>query len=235
MVQRKSTPEEQLLKLIEGSGAKPEDSKMAGAAKPKRGSVFGRAPGFISYFKTQWGRREIGAPWKGISVTTLDIKGINRILMGMIFATVIYLLLDLVILKPSHANFLAQVSTSDPVYPVLEKQLQTSEQDLALYKQSFQKRNPFFLPSAQPADESGVPGSLAMSTGSTSRVVQALQGLKLVGVSLGGRDPIAMVEDESTGRTYFLRHGQEVRGVKVQSIRQEKVTVTFEGEEGELL
>jgi hypothetical protein len=37
-----------------------------------------------------------------------------------------------------------------------------------------------------------------------------------------------MIEDVQTNRTYFLKRGQELKGVKVQSISKEKVVVTLE-------
>ena len=43
-----------------------------------------------------------------------------------------------------------------------------------------------------------------------------------------------MIEEVSTGRTYFLRKDQEFKGLKVQEISKEKVTVTYEGQEGDL-
>jgi type II secretory pathway component PulC len=63
-------------------------------------------------------------------------------------------------------------------------------------------------------------------------MTEVMNNLKLVGISWSSSEPLAMIEDNTTGRTYFLKQGQEINELKVQAISKEKVTVTYEGEEG---
>ncbi len=64
-------------------------------------------------------------------------------------------------------------------------------------------------------------------------MTQLASSLKLVGISWGN-EPLAMIEDSESTRTYFVKKGGEVKGMKVQEISKEKVTLTYEGQEAEL-
>lgn len=235
MVQRKPTPEEQLLKLIEnpdagtqaGTPAKPGTAKKAGAGPS---FSLGKLPGFLDYFKNSFGAKKSSG---GVAVS-VDIKSVNKILMVLVFVSVIYLLVDLLFLKSGQADFLSQVGTSDPVYPLLDDGTNREPVELASYMNTLRTRNPF-LPPPAPEERMVTPEAefTAQPSQAEGGITDALQGLKLVGVSWA-KEPLAMIEDIATGKTYFVRRGQEVKGVKVQTVFKEKVVVTYNGQEGEL-
>ncbi len=240
MVQRKPTPEEQLLKLIEGGNASEAGGASAPSGKkPARGPLFniGRLTGMIDYWKQALRKKSQDGGGTATAVLpfsfTLDIKWANRALAVMVGMALFYLMMDLIFMRPGRRDFLSSVATSDPVFSVLKTGVEDSAKDAAFYQDAARKRNPFLAAGTvestgaqapAPEDAAGAPNPLA----------DALASLKLVGISFG-EEPLAMVEDVATGRTFFLKKGQEVKGMKVQEIGKEKVVVTYEGQEGELI
>ncbi len=229
MVQRKPTPEEQLLKLIENpnapGGEAGKKAAVPGSAKPA--FSFGKLFGGLAYWKAQRGK-SVALENRPFS---FDLKWLNRALFAMVLASGIFLMIDLFFFRPGQADFLAQVGTSEPVFPVLNAKT-AAEQDLSFFREPLKKRNPFLPPGSQtpPAAQGTDAGAPPAPKNAISDV---LQGFKLVGISWGA-EPLAMIEEVSTGRTHFLRKGQELNGLKVQEISKEKVKVTYEGQEGEL-
>ena len=237
MVQRKPTPEEQLLKLIENPAAAPEAAPAAEPASKKVQTAtrkpvfdFGKLSGSFSYFRDAFGRQKVSGT--GVAVL-FDIKWINRLLLALLIAAVIYFIADLVVFRPKTADILTQVGTSGPVYPLSKSPADLEGRDLSFYQGVSKKRNPFLPPGAETPQASEVPADAAAPVSSGTSITEVLQGLKLVGISWGA-EPLAMIEDVATSRTYFLRRTQELRGVKIQEITKDKVTVSYEGQEGEL-
>jgi hypothetical protein len=237
MVQRKPTPEEQLLKLIENSGdaaGKPAEGakpKGKGPARPSFNvsAAFGRFSGMVDYWKHAFQKKGAAAGPAVQLEAALDIKWINRALIVMVMLTIGYLMIDLTLFKPGRRDLLNQVSVTEPVFPVRNAEL--SSRDNAFYLEGLRRRNPFL--------ESGTATPVAQEDAvdiprDNSKVAEMMQGIKLVGISWGD-EPLAMVEDTSSGRTYFLKKNQEFRGVKVQEITRERVIVTYEGQEAELI
>ncbi len=236
MVQHKPTPEEQLLKLIEnpgaaksaggGSGKKAETGKPSGFRLPD----FGKWASSFAYLKAG-AKRQAGAqtaePFK------LDLKFANRILIVLAISFGIYLIFDITSLKSGHADFLNQVGTNDAVFPPAFDPAKAAPRDLEYYQEPLSQRNPFFPPGSKTAAQS-VPDTASAAPATPSAPIQEImQSIKLVGISFGD-EPLAMIEDVQTGRTYFLKRGQELKGIKVQSISKEKVVVTHDGQEAEL-
>ena len=235
MAERKPTPEEQLLKLIENpeADAKGEGgSARAGTKTAKKSGVgfggLGKLRGALDYARAGF-KKKTGAAGPR---PPLALKKFNHVLLALVLASGIYLVMDLMVLRSKEPHFLAEVSTGDAVYPVTEELGKGAPRELSYYKEAAMRRNPF-LPPAQPQVPGAPAADMAVPAPPSSKLAELLQGLKLVGISWGA-EPLAMIEDAATGRTYFLKRGQEMKGVKVQAISKEKVTVTYEGEEGEL-
>lgn len=228
---QKPTPEEQLLKLIEGGSdaAKPSPDKPSAAGPASKSlASMKKLPGFLDYFKTHG----FGKSARFDVAALMDIRNINRALVGLVAVSVFYLFIDLIFFKPGDSRFLAQVSTSDAVFPMTSAAVGSTATDISVYKESIRKRNPFLPPQSGQnvvaADSGAAPVSAAAGT-----LNEMLQGYKLVGISVSDQ-PLAMIEEVSTGRTYFLRKGQDFKSLKVQDVSREKVTVTYEGEEASL-
>ncbi len=58
-------------------------------------------------------------------------------------------------------------------------------------------------------------------------------GLRLVGVDTS-EPPVALLEDLKTGKTYFARVNEQVKGARVKQIQKNKVTVSLRGKTVEL-
>ena len=236
MVQRKPTPEEQLLKLIENPGSASAGSPAAASGKTalKTGKPafklpdFKKAAAFLDYFS----RRRGQTPRTGGGIK-IKIGQVNRLLMALVAAAFIYLIVDVAFFQPKPSDFLADVGTSEPVYPSGPVPRAVGS-ELAAYQEPLTRRNPFLAAGTNtpPAD---APASLPVSAvgAPTGQLASVIQGLKLVGISLG-QEPLAMIEETESGRTYFLKKGQEFKGVKVQNVTKEKVVLTHEGQEAEL-
>lgn len=236
---QKPTPEEQLLKLIEGNeagkqaapaGAQPQKAE---ASSSKSFTTVKKLPGFLDYFKLNF----LGKSGKFDMAVLTDVRNVNRTLITMVVVSILYLFIDLLVFKPGDAQFLSQVGTSDAVYPLTAGAMGTNTTDLSVYKESLRKRNPFGAPQSssstagtETAGAGGAPLPMANASGPLNEL---LQGFKLVGISVSDHS-LAMIEEVSTGRTYFLRKGQELKGMKIQEVDREKVTVTYEGQEADL-
>ena len=67
----------------------------------------------------------------------------------------------------------------------------------------------------------------------TSKIVLETEHLKLVGISWSA-DPIAMIEDSRSYKTFFSKRGQMIGKVKIEAIFKDKVVLSYEEEEIEL-
>ncbi len=238
MVQRKPTPEEQLLKLIEGGA---QGGQQPPASAPKRGfnplKGLGKLAGIADYWKRAFQKKSAGSGAGTAAAVaspfefSIDMKWANRGLAAMTAVALCYLAVDLAFFRPGRQDFLASVATSEPVYPRLSNGLENSIKTIEFYKDITRKRNPFLAPGIVEAPVETSEGAPEEAAGTP--IANVMQNLKLVGISWG-EEPLAMVEETSTGRTFFLKKGQEVRGMKVQTISKERVKVTYEGQEGEL-
>lgn len=61
-----------------------------------------------------------------------------------------------------------------------------------------------------------------------------LKDLVLVGISWG-KQPQAMIENKKVNQTYFLKAGEVINNLKIESILKNKVILTYEGEKAELI
>ena len=186
--------------------------------------------GFLSYFKKGLASKR---PAGGRLAIHLEIKMVNQVLLALVISSAVYLLIDFFLLKPSQMNFLSQVATSEKVYPAFQDSQSKAAKDFSVYQQSIQKRNPFTAPGSNLPPPKEGEAAAAQPASTAPAVNQMMASLKLVGISWG-EEPLAMIEDSESTRTYFVKKGGEVKGMKVQAISKEKVTLTYEGQEAEL-
>lgn len=222
------TPEEQLLKLIENPAEPKTPPQPEPASKPKRGKF---SFPFSGLFK-----RKASSEASPVSVLERNpfiyIKGINALLVLSVVASGLYLVLDMSLLKGDPKNFLAQISLNDSLYPIRDDQGEQTQRNVKYYHDLMDRRNPFLLMTEKQAPkEEEKPAGLSIPKPQSEKMAKLIQSIKLVGISWSGGNPLAMIEESETGKTYFLRQGQEINGLKVQSIDKEKAIVTYEGEE----
>ncbi len=64
-------------------------------------------------------------------------------------------------------------------------------------------------------------------------VDEAGMGLRLVGVDWS-ESPVALIEDLKTGKTYFAKKNDKIKGVRIKEIFKDHVAVFFQGQNEEL-
>jgi len=220
---RPITPEKQLLRLIEEP--KTTSSVQAQAIKHHSLSLFSFSAwlGRISFFK------EVFKKWfQGVKPHQLDIKLVNKILGLFIFVLTVYFI----------SNFFSSLINLKKM-PSLEFKPQEGRSLAGSQELSFLKKAASYYSEKIRERDIFKMGAKKTTTaelslkGPSSRIIEATQHLKLVGISWSN-DPDAMIEDSKALRTFFVKRGQMIGEVKVQAIFKDKVILAFGGEEIEL-
>jgi len=225
---RSATPEKQLLNLIEGSKAKSGPVIEAQAIK-HRGlsflslSAWGARVSFFSVKFSSW--------FNNFSFSRIDFKTVNRILWLGIFILGLYFVSNLT-LSLANINklpdFKVQAQEGKEGGGYLESASALKNTD-SYYLEKVNNRDIFkiVIRKSAPAAES------AIAQGPSSRIMEATGSLKLVGISWS-KDPDAIIEDEKSKRTFFVKRGQMIGDIKVEGIFKDKVVLGYAGEEIEL-
>ncbi len=221
-----ATPEQQLLKLIEGQG-KPGAVGASGASpatkKPKgRGVSLAAVLGALSFWKRRAKKKSFGRR------SPFSIGEMNKALVAASLVLFVYVMFDAV----ASARNLQKPPNFAPTKDRVTKSAKETLGPLAetsYYLQKVSARDIFREGKKPPAPVEATPEAVNMTE--TSEVVQ---GLALVGISWSS-NPDAIIEDKSKQRTYFVKRGQDVGdGIKVEAIFKDHVVVTFEDREYEL-
>ncbi|MCM8782733.1 MAG: hypothetical protein NC828_06795 [Candidatus Omnitrophica bacterium] len=222
---RPLTPEKELLKLIEDSKSNAT-AVSAQAIKHQGLSLFsfGAWLGRVSFFK------EVFKKWcQSIRPHQLDIKLINKLLGLFIFILAVYFITSLFsslvnLKKMPYLEFKPQERT------MLEGAQEVSflKKSASYYVEKVRERDIFKMGAKKTTVAATPPPK-----GPSSRIIEATQHLKLVGISWS-KDPDAMIEDSRALRTFFVKRGQMIGEVKVQAIFKDKVVLNYAGEEIEL-
>jgi hypothetical protein len=221
-----TTPEQQLLKLIEGQG-KPGQPGVAPApsAGPRpKGRAF--APGRLFAWLAFWKRRR--AQKRPRAGASFGLAEVNKALIAAALLLTVYVVFD----AAASARNLQKPTDFAPMKELSKKAVTESVPPLAetsYYLQKVSSRDIFKEGKIQEAPEPEAPEAPV-----EIETAEAVQNLALVGISWSS-NPDAIIEDKSKQRTYFVKRGQEVGdGVKVEAIFKEHVVVTFEDREYEL-
>ncbi len=222
--ERPVTPEKQLLNLIEGSklaagGVQAEAIKHEGLSFFSPAAWAGRISFFTDELKKLF-QRKGAAP--------LDVKLINHALTFLIFILAVYFLstffVSMISLRKAPR---LEFKTSAANATVSPQEAMALKKVAAYYLEKVTERDIFRMgeKKTSSADAGPQPPS--------SKIIEATQSLKLVGISWSS-DPDAMIEDAKAGRTFFVKRGQMVGDIKVQAIFKDKVILAYAGEEIEL-
>jgi hypothetical protein len=224
---RSVTPEKQLLNLIEGSKAKSGPAIEAQAIK-HRGlsflslSAWGARVSFFSAKFSSW--------FNNFSFSRIDFKTANRILGLGIFILGLYFVSNLT-LSLANINklpdFKVPAAEGREGGGYLESVSALKNAD-SYYLEKVNNRDIFKI-----ALKKSAPKEPAIAQGPSSRIMEATGSLKLVGISWS-KDPDAIIEDEKSKRTFFVRRGQMIGDVRVEGIFKDKVVLGYAGEEIEL-
>lgn len=83
----------------------------------------------------------------------------------------------------------------------------------------------------QPKIEEVLP---VVPSGPAAELSGILENLQLVGIAWGAQ-PEAMIREKKEGRTFFLKTGDQLKGVTVKEILKDRVIVEYEGQTKEIM
>jgi len=214
MAHKGSSPEEQLLNLIEkGDGAKPERLREK-KSFPSSAAILTKLSPFTKL---------AGDAVKKIKIN-LNLELANKILTVLCVLLVVYSIFDFIFNSKDVEKFYNKAAAL--------KFIKQEEKDIVTlrpflyYLTLVQRRNIFS------------PVELVNAVDQSKERKKALQDLiadlKMVGISWG-EEPQAMIESKKTNQTYFLKKGETINGLKIEEILTNKVILSYEGEKGELI
>ena len=218
-----STPEKQLLKLIEESPHHRSSTHKV-VAKRKSLGLFSISA-WISRITFLQGRLRSWFGHKGTHQPDF-IRIINRVLFFSIFILVGYFILNLKISLGSFKKIpQLQTNVEDGIKAEGFKEASILKA-ASYYLEKIRQRNIFKMGPLIVSDERG-------KKGPSSRLLEATQHFRLVGISWSG-DPDAMIEDAEKKRTFFVKRGQMIGSFKVRAILKDRVILSLGNEEIEL-
>lgn len=214
MVEDKSspTPEKQLLRLIE------EPSGPAGAGRPaqRRGLSFSFSAlrSRLAFWQKGLGQALSGG-------MALDIKKINALLLGAVLVSAAFFISSSVVLahRLSEVPSFSFRGTERPAGAAFV--LPTRIEKLETYAQLARSRDIFQL-GAKPVPPSRDFAAPTQEAALKGRQELLLARYRLVGISWAD-DPDAMIEDKDQGRTFFIKRGHSVDGIRVEAIYKDRV------------
>ncbi len=218
MVSGSSTPERELLKLIE---AEKKSSSRGGEVKKRlRFSFLGALRGRWAFFKEAFSTNR--------KVFVGDISLINRILMG------VAILLGFYVVVNNTLSFLALPRKIEKTMQVKTRNFKISSlkelsilKEASYYLDKVKKRDIFAMVIEKPKVKEKEEKKLI------KEVEEKTKDLKLVGIAWSD-NPDAMIEDTKVEKTYFVKQGDIINGVRIERIFRDKVVLTYKGEKIEL-
>ena len=207
-----TSPEEKLLRLIRGRGKKEksaEKSAVAVSAKKKPQLSFDFLEPLNKFFRIK-------------IMPLLGFKTLNIFLISLLAIFIVYFVIE--IFSPIKGR-IKKIADSVEVKGQEGLEIKINEpKDYSYYYQQFAKRDIFNAPLLDKAsDESGL----------SANVKEAIKSLKLVGIILD-KEPQAIIEDTAAKSTHFLNEGDSLDKLEVKDISESKVILIYGGEEFEL-
>ena len=222
--ERPITPEKQLLRLIEDPKSKTT-AVGAQAIKHQGLSLFSFSAwiGRISFFK-DWFKRRLQRP----KYHGFNTKIISKALGICIFVLTFYFINNLFtsFINLKKMPDLLEMKKED-LKPMSFQETSVSKKAVSYFLEKVRQRDIFKMGQKKAITAETV------TSGSSSRIIEATQHLKLVGISWSN-DPDAMIEDTKALRTFFVKRGGLIGEIKVQAIFKDKVVLNYAGEEIEL-
>jgi len=180
--------------------------------------------GFKNKFMVEQGSMKALSLALPIRFYDVDLKVINKlltILISVLVATSIYY----VVSGKPNVSRIANMVSGIKVQAVKGKDIETLK-PLNFYADEVRKRNIFSAVSSEPA------GGRAEFV--ASGLQEVTKNLSLVGIYMG-MYPEAMIEDKTEKKTYFLKQGNEIKGVKLKEILPDRIILEYKGEEMEFM
>ena len=214
MAEQRSTPEEKLLKLIE-----KEDGNEPVLLKRKRKIFLGFNNFWFSIKKRI--SRGVGGLKSGIREPNLKI--LNKVLLVISICLLGFSVMDFVL---NHPDIKDAYDQGNYVLPDSQTEGVISEKRPFLhYLEMVQRRNIFSPIELKQEEKPEV---------QAEQLQKMASNFGLVGISWD-EEPIAMIEDKTEKRTYFLRKGDKIKEFNIDDIFESKVILSFEGKIIELI
>lgn len=86
----------------------------------------------------------------------------------------------------------------------------------------------------QPKTEEAPSAAAPLPVNNVPTTSNILENLQLVGIAWGAQAE-AMIREKKEGRTFFLKQGEQLRGVLIKEILKDRVVVEYEGQTKELI
>ena len=217
MAHKRPTPEEELLNLIE----KGDAGKFQKTENKKRVSL-----PFFKLFKLLSFGKGIGLSIQRIKKRKagISIGFVNKVLIVVCSVVICFSILDFIFNRKDIGGFYDVISSI--------RYKEQKERDIVKlrpflhYLALVQRRN-IFSPVR-------LIDNIDESKEKRKALQDLLKDLVLVGISWG-KEPQAMIENKKVNQTYFLKAGEVINNLKIESILKNKVILTYEGEKGELI
>ncbi len=221
--ERALTPEKQLLNLIESPRSK--DAVIQSRIVKYHSMGFfspGAWKGKLLFFRDNLKKSLSGESRQ------IDIKFLNRLLAVAIMIAVFYLVSTFYFSVTGLNNMKnRKFIVKDGVKQSGEdKEVLSLKQTVSHYLDRIRQRDIFKMGPKKVSND-------AVPAAPNSKIVEATQNLKLVGISWS-KDPDAMIEDTRALKTFFVKRGQMIGQVRVEAIFKDKVILKYDTEEIEL-
>jgi len=220
MVENNSTPERDLLKLIEEEGAHSAPAVTHAVRKGASFLSLGGLKGRFAFFAAAIGQ--------GFKKEEINIKVVNRFLMAGLCIIFILVVMDI---STSSVSLKKQLDAafSLKVTPVItDFKEKTFLKDSSYYLDKTKKRDIFYRVSKEVAQAKQVDEHSQIK-----EVVEKTANLRLVGISWSD-NPDVMIEDIEVKKTFFLQTGDMIGDVLVDEIYSDRVVLNYQGQTTEL-
>jgi len=215
-MEKKQTPEEKLLRLIENPTNAAKETSLL-----KKG--FRLNFSWIRKVKLIKDKIKDKVLHPSFNLTSLNLKTVNRGLLVLSLMMAIYLIFDFIKGRPD----LSQIYASNVLGHKQEAKAsgKTQLMNLPDYLTLVEKRDIFHFVSIKKED--------AVPTAKEA-MVSLVSNFKLVGI-IWGKSPQAMIEDKQENKTLLLNQGDSVGKIKIKEILRDRVILGYEGQEMELM
>ncbi len=152
-----------------------------------------------------------------------NLKILNRVLTVIVGILVIFLITDMV-MSNQNQNKIFAGTVGMGAWQFQKKPIILLKK-LSFYEEAASKRDLFNPPEAVAAK------SVA---GANPQLAELTKDLSLVGI-YWGTHPEAMIEDTQAKKTYFLKRGDQINGLKIKNILNDRVILEYRGKEMEFM
>jgi type II secretory pathway component PulC len=207
------TPEEKLLKIIEGP-AMPKFKIPLGMKKMPKVNLKNIG---------NWLNRLQHIDKNALS-KYLSLRLVNKAIAGLCGFLTVFWIFDFMRINSNLSQRFEQIAQAPAVASAQAKETPLTLVSYEEITSEAKRRNIFTLLPAPPKTE---------ADGSPADIAEKISNLKLVGV-IWSNNPQVMIEDVKGNRTYLLSIGEQMGEITIKKIFMDKVVLQIEGQEEEL-